>query len=134
LKKIKNNKNISYLGFLPEDEMINQLKNSQVLCVTRTNSEFANYGFPFKLSEYMSFGIPVLTTTVSDIPFLLEDKHNAFFATPEDINSIVNTINLILDDYKYSKQVGMNGQEFSNNTFSIDVIGFKFLNFLERIE
>lgn len=133
LKKIKGNDNITYLGFLPENEMITELRSSHVLCITRTNSEFANNGFPFKLAEYMSFGIPVLTTTVSDIPLILKNNDTAFFAIPEDIGSIAETMKKIILNYNNSIEVGKNGRSFCLKNFSINTIGTQFQSFLESI-
>ena len=134
LEKIKGNNNITYLGFLPEYEMFEQLKSSDILCVTRTNSGFANNGFPFKLAEYMSFGIPVLTTTVSDIPLILKNNETAFFASPADINSIADTMDRIISDYTYSHEVGIRGRLFCINNFSINIIGTQLKNFLAEIK
>ncbi|MDN3641810.1 glycosyltransferase [Lutimonas halocynthiae] len=133
LDKMENNKKITYMGFLPENEMISCLKKSHVLCITRSNSAFANNGFPFKLAEYLSFGIPVLTTTVSDIPFLLKNNENAFFAVPESVNSIAETMEKIIFNYAKAIEIGKRGRLFCLENFSIEKIGLELEGFMERI-
>jgi glycosyltransferase involved in cell wall biosynthesis len=133
MKQIKKNKNIHYLGYLPENKMFNVLVNSNVLCVTRTNSEFANNGFPFKLAEYMSSGIPVLATTASDIPKLLNDKQEVYLAEPGNIDSITKKMIYIIDNYQEAIKVGKRGRIFCEEKFSINYIGEQLYLFLKKI-
>ena len=133
IEMTRNYECISYHGFLPESEMISLLERSHILCVTRSNCAFANFGFPFKLAEYLSFGLPVLTTTVSDIPELLSDGETAFFAEPGNINSIAMKIESIINDYAKAKEVGKNGKDFCDSNFSIEKIGNQMNEFLVGI-
>ena len=50
-KEIKNNTQIKKLGFVTDEDLIEIQQSADLLCMTRCNSPFANYGFPFKLSE-----------------------------------------------------------------------------------
>ncbi|WKK66465.1 glycosyltransferase family 4 protein [Lutimonas zeaxanthinifaciens] len=133
LSKIKNNNKIAYKGFLPENEMFSYIKKSHVLCITRSNSAFANNGFPFKLAEYLSFGIPVLTTTVSDIALLLKNNENAFFAIPESVKSIAETMEKIILNYPKAIEIGKKGRLFCLENFSIEAIGSELEGFVERV-
>lgn len=67
LDSVKDKAYIRYLGFVSDEELIEQLLESDILCMTRCNSVFANYGFPFKLSEYLSTDNVVLATSVGDL-------------------------------------------------------------------
>lgn len=133
LSKIQTTKKIQYLGYLHETKMIENIKKSHLLCITRTNNNFANFGFPYKIAEYMSFGIPVLTTTVSDIPIIFKDNDTVFFAKPEDINSITETIEKIITNYQLAIQVGKNGRKYAQEYFSIDYIGKKLNKFIDSL-
>lgn len=133
LKRIERNPNINYHGFVSENLMFTLLSKSNICCVTRPNSTFANNGFPFKLAEYMSFGIPVLTTKVSDIPLLLKDNVNAFFALPENSDSIAKTICFIIDNYSQSMKVGEAGQIYCQKEFSTVKIGQILKEFINSL-
>jgi glycosyltransferase involved in cell wall biosynthesis len=133
LRKIENKKNIKYFGYVTEDRMFELLTASNILCVTRTNSEFANNGFPFKLAEYLSFGIPVLTTTVSDIPYILKNGDTVFFAEPNNPNSIAETISLIIENYSNAIRIGMKGKIFCEKEFSIELVGKMLKDFIDKI-
>jgi len=133
MNQIKKNKNINYLGYLSENKMFDILAKSNVLCITRTNSEFANNGFPFKIAEYLSSGIPVLSTSASDIPYLLNDKKDVYLAEPGNVESIANKMIYIIDNYKEAITVGKQGKIFCENKFSINYIGEQLYQFLKKL-
>jgi glycosyltransferase involved in cell wall biosynthesis len=133
MQLIKNNPKIEYCGYLTEDEMFDMLSSSDILCVTRINDEYANNGFPFKLAEYLSFGIPVISTSVSDIPSIFTDKENILLAEPENIDSIASAMKFAIDNQDKVIQIGKNGKKLCENLFSIDNIGKIMSDFLDRI-
>lgn len=130
---INNSPIIDYLGYVSEEKMFEEMTRSQVLCVTRSNSEFANNGFPFKLAEYMTFGIPIIATAVSDIPQLLKDEDTIYLAEPGNSASIAAKMNFIIENYSIALAVGKRGKSFGENNFSISSIGSKLDTFLNSI-
>lgn len=133
LQIVNNSPLIDYLGYVSEEKMFHEMAQSQVLCVTRSNSEFANNGFPFKLAEYMSFGIPIIATAVSDIPLLLTDNDTVYLAEPGSSVSIAAKMNIIIENYSTALTVGKRGQSFGENYFSIASIGAKLDAFLNTL-
>ena len=133
LKFVKNNSSFEYLGLIDDDRLVELLQNSDVLFMTRTNSTFSNYGFPFKLSEYLSTGNIVVSTTVSDVTHYLINKKNAILIPPEDSDSIAESIVWISNNRENAKIIGLAGLETMKNAFSIETVGNKFQSFLEKI-
>ena len=130
---INNSSIIDYLGYVSEEKMFEEMTQSQILCVTRSNSEFANNGFPFKLAEYMTFGIPIIATAVSDIPQLLTDGDTIYLAEPGNSTSIADKMIYIIQNYNLALDVGKRGKSYGENNFSIDTIGAKLDSFLNTI-
>lgn len=133
LSLIKNNKKIEYLGFLPEDRMFNELSNSNLCCITRINSEYANNGFPFKLAEYSSFGKPILSTDVSDIATLFTNKKDILLAEPGNPESISHLMEYAIKNQDEMMQIGENGKIICNRHFSIEYIGEKLGDFFSQL-
>jgi glycosyltransferase involved in cell wall biosynthesis len=133
LNAINHSSNINYLGYVSEEIMFFELINSHVLCVTRSNSEFANNGFPFKLSEYMSFGLPIISTSVSDIPYILTDNENIFLAPPGSSYLIADKMDFVILNYEYALIVGRKGKKYCEDNFSINNIGSQFYQFVKSI-
>lgn len=133
LELAKGHEYIEYKGYVSDDELKRMLLGSDVLCMTRTNSRFARFGFPFKLSEYLSCGNVLLATDVGDVTLYVEDKVSAYVVEPENSDAIARVIEYIQTHEKEALTVARNGLECAQRHFSIDVVGRKFVEFLMKI-
>lgn len=121
---------IFYKGYLPEDEYYSELYNSDILCMTRTSSAFANAGFPYKLGEYLATGIPVIATDVSDIGLYLEDKTSAVIIEPDSPQAVAEAIEYLIADRVRAEKIGARGKEVARQKFDVRVAGQKFKKML----
>lgn len=133
LDKAANLDYIEYRGFVSDEELEETIKKCDILCMTRTNSRFANYGFPFKLSEYLATGNILLATNVGDVCHYVQDKVSALVVPPENPKAIAQTIKFVIDNPKKSLEIGLNGFKVMEKYFSIDTVGATFVAFLENI-
>lgn len=101
--------------------------------MTRSNSRFANYGFPFKLSEYLATGNIVLATNVGDVCDYIEDKKSAYIVTPEDSHSIAKSILHIYSNQQEAFDVAKGGLATMQKYFSIEKVGKKFVDFMNKL-
>lgn len=130
---IKTNSRINYLGFLSDTDLIHVMQNCDILAMTRNNSIFANYGFPFKLSEYLATGNIVLATRVGDVDMYLKDQYDAYLIEPESAEQIANAIISIVENPQKALDVARNGFRTMQNRFSIEKVGEIFLSFLRQV-
>ena len=133
LEKIKDKEYIHYLGFVSDEELIKHLIESDVLCMTRCNSRFANYGFPFKLSEYLATGNVVLATNVGDVCEYVKDKESAYIVPPEDSHAIASAIRHIETHPQEALRVAEGGLKAMQQHFSIEKVGKVFVDFLNTL-
>ena len=133
LDLIKNNHYVEYLGRVSDEKLNEVLLTSDILTMTRVNSKFANFGFPFKVSEYLATGNVVLATKVSDIEQYLTHLEDAYLVSPENIDEIADGIKYLLDNQVKALEMGENGLRVAKDFFGVDVIGAKFVAFLKRI-
>ena len=108
---------ILFTGLLTRDELIWCYKNATGLLCCRSNSDYANYGFPTKLAEYLASGRPVVATTVGDIKNYLTDNSSAYLAEPENTESIAMAIRRLLRDPTHATDVGIRGVEVARQHF-----------------
>ena len=108
---------IVFTGFLSREELIWCYKHAAGLLSCRSNSSFANYGFPTKLAEYLASGTPVVATRVGDTEQYLADGDNAYLATAEDSDSIAAAMVRLLSDPQAAAQIGMRGVEVARRYF-----------------
>lgn len=124
---------VKYVGFVSDEELNKYLLYSDVLCMTRTNSRFANYGFPFKLSEYLATGNIILATNVGDVSEYIKDGESAYIVTPEDSDAIADAICRIVNNQEEALTVAKGGLEAMQAYFSIEKVGEIFIDFLKSL-
>lgn len=133
LELVKNKKYIHYLGYVSDEDLKKHLLASDILCMTRCNSRFANYGFPFKLSEYLATGNIVLATNVGDVKLYIKNGQSAYIIPPEDSHAIAHAIQYISSNPQEALSVAKKGLEAMQQHFSIENVGRIFIDFLHKI-
>lgn len=126
-------KEIHYLGYIEDDELLRQQLKSDVLCMVRTNTRFANYGFPFKLSEYLATGRIVLATRVGDVEKYIKNEESAYIIAPEDSNAIAKAIERIISHPAEAIKIAASGHLVMKEEFSINRVGKTFEAFLHSL-
>lgn len=124
------NDNIKYLGYV--EDYFNILFKSDVLCMTRTNSKFANAGFPHKIAEYLSTGIPVICSDVSDIKCYLENKKDAMIIVPDNFNELFEAMEFLYLNKERAYNIGNNGKSKARTFFNSKRNGKLFLDFIRQ--
>lgn len=126
--------NVNYLGFLPPNRLAQQLLSASVLINPRPSvPEFSRSSFPSKLLEYLSTGLPVLTTRISSIPEEIE----GFFSyieeeTPQGIANAI--VRLRLQDPVEIRQRAEAGQRTVIDHYSEEAIGLRVSGLLAQRE
>lgn len=115
--KLKNekliSKNVYIKGGLTRNEIINEYPKYDVLVNPKKKSILAESGFPFKLGEYFSTKIPVVTSRVGDSIYYFTDKKEVVFSDPDNFISIANAIEYLYNNKDKKRQIGLNGYEWA---------------------
>jgi len=114
---------ILYKGYLIDEDFYRELNSSDVLCMTRTGSAFAETGFPFKLGEYLATGRPVIASNVSDVSKYLTDGENAILIEPGSVPAITRAMERLLADRDKAQSIGIAGREVARKYFDSKVLG-----------
>jgi len=133
-KLITNNNAIKYSGYLEDEQFYNFLQDADVLCVTRTNSKFANAGFPFKLGEYLATGNPVIVSNVSDVSSYLEHMKDAIIVTPDNIKEIQDALVFCMDHSEEAIRIGERGKQKCQKYFNPQINAHKLLELIHVLE
>lgn len=79
--------NVIFLGRVSRETVLEELAQADYSTFVRDGEKrFAKAGFPSKLAESMSMGVPVITNLTSDLALYLKDEENAIVVkdfTPE---------------------------------------------------
>jgi glycosyltransferase involved in cell wall biosynthesis len=116
------NNQIKYMGCLSVHDYFETMVNSDILCMTRVNTPYANAGFPFKLGEYLASGNAIIATDVGDVSRYLENKTNAILIISDSEIAICDAVLLLCQDEELRKKIGASGIETALKYFSVDPI------------
>ncbi len=100
LKKLtKDNELTNYIEFhgivSKKDELSHIYKNADLLILPSYHE-----GFPRVLYEAMIFGVPIITTFVGSISYLMKDEYNCFRVEPKNVIELTTLIMNFLKDYE----------------------------------
>ncbi|MBE0655416.1 MAG: glycosyltransferase family 4 protein [Bacteroidales bacterium] len=109
---------VIFTGKIPRDIVPSYVCNAHVLALARPRSIVADAGFPSKVSEYLSTGIPVVVTNVGEIPVYLTDNQNAFLSEPDSAEEFAAKLKAVLYNYPHAREVGLKGQEIALGEFN----------------
>lgn len=123
-------KRIILKGKIDNSTVPRVLAESNILVLPRPNSTQADNGFPTKLGEYLASGVPVVVTSVGEIPLYLKDKESAFLAKPGDVKNLEYKLREAIEDSITARQIGLKGKEVAIKYFSSIVQTNKIINFI----
>ncbi len=119
-------------GYVSPDKIPGYLYSSRLLVLSRPDNLQARGGFPTKLGEYLACGVPVVVTSVGEIPRYLSDSVNAFISEPGSASSFSESMRRALADADLSIQVGRMGRDTAVKYFSHSAQGKVVSEFLLR--
>lgn len=107
-----------YLGLVSREELLTINNAADLLMVCRSNSTYANFGFPWKLGEYCMTKNPIVATKVGDVEKYFASGKEIFLAEPEDSSSIYLQMKLVFTDYGNARRVALNGYNKACHVFN----------------
>lgn len=120
-------------GKISSDEVPYVLNSSSLLVSSQPATLRANGGFPTKLGEYLSTGIPVIMTDVGENSKELVDMHSCIFAKPNDVQDFADKMRWVLANYDKSVEIAERGKCFIRDKYSLEITGTKLKYFLETL-
>jgi glycosyltransferase involved in cell wall biosynthesis len=139
MKKIENYRNecsqkekIQLVGFVNSEELFCYNNLADVLFVCRSDSPFANHGFPWKLGEYCMTGRPIVATRVSDIDLYFSDNEDLFIVEPNNSQTIAEKIAFIFDNYPKALSIAQQGKITATKHFGYLERTKDIIDFIEK--
>lgn len=111
------NSMVFLMGYIEYLDVKAVLESATLLVSSQPNSLRAKGGFPTKLGEYWSSGIPVLFTDVGEIGMFVKDGENGFLVPPDNFLEYCKKLEFILSNLEYAKKVGVNGKNYLKEFF-----------------
>lgn len=127
--KSNSDNGVVYLGRLSSDRIPAFIMEAAAAVLT-PHKDYESGGFPTKLGEYLASGVPVICTSVSEIPIYL-DRSNSFICPPSDVASIVESMRLIAVHPEKAAAVGRKGREIAKHVFNVSTYKKELIEFIK---
>jgi len=123
---------VNMVGGLRREQLIRYWENASMFVLPCTIEENGNRdGIPVVLMEAMALGIPVISTTVSGIPELVEDGISGLLVSPQDIGALCDAILRIIEDVGLVQQLIDNARDKVVSEYNISVNAMKKAELIE---
>lgn len=109
---------VHFLGYLDMPTLRKYQKNALMTIINKYDTQQNQYCFSTKLSEYLSFSIPVITTTVGEANFYLKDGVNAYIVEPHKPELIAEKILKIVNNPDDAIKIGKEGYKLTLQEFN----------------
>lgn len=99
---------INFTGKLSKEDWWQLSQNHDIFINT---THFDNT--PVSVMEAMALGLPVVSTNVGGIPYLVENENTALLVDDNDVGMMVSQIERLLGDNELSKKLSSNGRQLA---------------------
>lgn len=126
--------NVTFLGPVSNDRVPAWLAGLDLFVLAcRVDANGDMDGIPVALMESMAAGVPVVSTTVSAIPELIEDGVSGLLAPPADAAAVAERIGLLLDDRELRSRCSAGGRQKIGQEFSEEANAKKLAQLFKSI-
>lgn len=105
--KLNIQNNVTFTGMISEKEALIEYYKRNDIFVLPTYHE----GFPRVIYEALIMRIPILTTFVGTIGYLMKNNNNCIELKPKDVNSIVDGISRVISEQGLAEYLSKTGTE-----------------------
>lgn len=126
-------KKVNELGFLSRNEVVNVMSRSKAGLVTFLPAPNHIDSQPNKMFEYMSAGLPIITSNYPLWKDIVEGSGCGICVNPLDPNEIAQAINYIIMNSKEAESMGQNGKKAVLEKYNWGIEEIKLLNLYDEL-
>lgn len=111
VKKANSGDKIHILDPMGNKETIDFInKNIDILVIPKIQDSRARGYIPSKLGDYLNSGKPLIVTDVGEMNQYIQHRINGFLISPENPESLTDTLNFICHNYETARAIGQKGR------------------------
>ncbi|MBI3502705.1 MAG: glycosyltransferase family 4 protein [Bacteroidetes bacterium] len=129
-KKTKDLNNVTFPGWLNENEINELLKISKIGVAPAKKIRDA---FPNKVFSYLSAGLPVITSFHGDLKNSIEEHQIGYFYLPNDVTALTNCILKLYKDQDLYRKMLVNTKKIFEEKFDAEKIYDEYAKHVELI-
>ncbi|MCD6062463.1 MAG: glycosyl transferase, group 1 family protein [Flavipsychrobacter sp.] len=118
---------ISFTGKLDKQEWISLAEEHDVFINT---TRFDN--LPVSLIEAMALGLPIVSTNVGGIPFLINDHENGLLVSDDDLDAMYSAVEILLQQPALSERIAEKARTDAEQ-FDWEHVKYQWVDIFQRI-
>jgi len=122
---------VKFLGRIPHNEALKTLKSADYSLFIRPDNRVSHAGFPTKVMEAFTLGVPTVTNATSDIADYVNDGVNGFIFPGTDVERIERVLQKAIaceDDLLYRMKESCRTKNPFSTAYFIEPVGRFFEN------
>ncbi len=127
-------KDVTFTGLVPLDEVKGWLHKCFILAITRPCIVQTVAGFPTKIGEYFACGKIILSTKIGDVGSYFRDRQDIVFAEAGNPLSIADNLEWILNNSEKSREIAGNGYMRADDLLNYKKIVCSMMQFVEKTD
>lgn len=124
---------VVFYNYIPEEELYNLMVTCKLAIVNRPENEQNKYNFSTKIGEYLSFGIPLVSTAYGEVSKFLVDRENSVVVESGNTQQMSRAIIDIITDERLSEVLSIGGYDLSKNNFYYKNHSRRIAEFIENL-
>lgn len=124
--------NVQFTGFLGGSALNDLLLSSDIgiACYAKNTSQSVTY----KLFDYLSSGLPIICSLPGEMSDIIKKYEVGYYFKPEDSESLLEVIKLILNDRNKIKEMRIRSIELTKELGYSKIVYGKLVDFLEKVQ
>ncbi len=118
---------VRFTGFLDFTKKQEEFSNADIYINTNCVDNM-----PVSVLEARAFGLPVVATNVGGLPYLVDHGENGLLVPDEDVEAMVESIKMLLDDPELTRKISQNGRALAEHSAWSSVC-FEWEKLLSRV-
>lgn len=125
---------VKIIGQVPMAEVPGFYRNADFSILLREDKRYAHAGFPTKLVESLSSGVPLITNNTSDIKKFIKNGFNGFILENHSVEKIIECLeNIVLLSEKEIDIMKENSKKTALENFDFNQYSIEFEHFLGNL-
>ena len=126
-------KNVQFIGFMPEPELVKQIQKADILLGTFSNNPVFQRVVPNKVFAALACKKPLVTAKMPPLLEFFTHRKNIFFCNPEDAKSLADAIRTVAHNQPLRKRLAETGYNLFRAQFTTEQTGKILMHEIERI-
>lgn len=124
--------NCIFLGHMPKKELNEVMKRADIGLMVLANVPAFYYGTsPNKFFDYIASGLPIVNNYPGWLAEMINENKCGIAIEPERPELFADAVIKLADNPELRKEYGLNGRALAEREFARDLLGTKFVSFLE---